>query len=249
MTTFRIVVAGTGTEIGKTHLGVGIVRALSSRGEGIIGLKPIESGVDPSGAQGSDGAALAEHGTFHVKHPPPYLFPEPVSPHLGARSAGKVIDPGAVSAWVRRVESDFLKSCKGFTCPYVLIETAGGLFSPLGPGLDNLDLCQALLPDLIVLVAPDRLGVLHDVTACLLAARSRGKPFSPFVVLQPPVQPDASTGYNLGELISLGLIKLGAMMPRASPVDPAYQKALLPLINHILVEHVSRETLPRIKRS
>ena len=50
-----------------------------------------------------------------------------------------------------------------------------------------------------VLVASDRLGVLHDVCATLAAMRAHGA-CPDYLVLSAPAQADASTGTNAAEL-------------------------------------------------
>ena len=100
-----------------------------------------------------------------------------------------------VVAWVMQQE-------QRFGAPVSLVELAGGAFSPLGPGLTNVDLALALDPALWLLVAPDALGVLHDVTASL-----RALPRPPdAVVLSGSRPPDQSTGGNAQELASLGIV-------------------------------------------
>lgn len=215
----RIVVVGTGTEVGKTHLAVALVTALARRGHQVCGLKPIESGV-PIGGVGDDAAALAAAGTFHVKQPPPYALPAPVSPHLAARRTGVAVDLSRVTAWVDAHPADWL-----------VVETAGALLSPLGPALTNLDLGQALRPDAWILVAMDRLGVLHDVAACMLALRFHGVAEPPLVVLQAPPAPDSSTGTNAEELVELGTAPRVIAMPRGEPGSPGYQEAAALLVD------------------
>jgi dethiobiotin synthetase len=78
------------------------------------------------------------------------------------------------------------------------------VFSPLGPKLSNLDLALALDPAIWVLVAPDRLGVLHDVLATLGAMAHLGRT-PDWIVLSAPAQADASTGHNLAELLAWGV--------------------------------------------
>jgi dethiobiotin synthetase len=103
--------------------------------------------------------------------------------------------------------------------PITVIETAGGLFSPLGHGATNFELMQALRPDAVILVAPDRLGVLHDLTTTLSLAASRGGP--PLgVVLSAPARRDASTGSNATEMAALGIAYPLALFPRA-PIQSA----------------------------
>jgi dethiobiotin synthetase len=195
---------GTGTGVGKTWLACELVRALRSRGHRPLGLKPIESGVTDPNA--TDGALLAR-STFDQREranalelSAPYRFPDPVSPHLAARRVGRDISVDAALRYVREQES----AARASAFDVCVIETAGGLFSPLSPGVTNWDLAQALTPAKWLLVAPDALGVLHDVTATLLAARARGR--LPDVIALCAARPaDASTGTNAGEIELLGI--------------------------------------------
>jgi dethiobiotin synthetase len=218
----RIVVVGTGTGIGKTHVACAVLRAFGEKGVPAIGLKPIETGIPDSSNGGEtetdQGRLAVAANAFHVKRSgsagfhvkrPLYAFPNPVSPHLAARTAGRRLDLGAIGRWVGEHEA-----------PVVLIESAGGLFSPLGPEISNVDLVKALSPALVLLVAPDRLGVLHDLTATLGLAAARGCTIHA-VVLSAPHSVDASTGTNAVELERLGVVRPAALFPRADESDPA----------------------------
>jgi dethiobiotin synthetase len=200
----RVVIVATGTSVGKTHTAISLIQAMAAGGAPVAGLKPIESGVVPGAS--TDFARLAEISTLPVK-PAPYVLAEPLSPHLAARRAGIRITVSNVRRWV--------SSHRG-TC---VIETAGGLLSPLGEGLTNLDLLAALLPAHVVLVAMDRLGVLHDISACQLALWSTMTPDA-LVVLQAPDTPDASSGTNAAELRTLALASHVIQFPRADPSSP-----------------------------
>jgi dethiobiotin synthetase len=135
---------------------------------------------------------LEQLSTFHVKRfRPPYLFTRPVSPHLAARDASVVIELSELLRYVASV-------CEGGPNG-ILIELAGGLFSPLAPQLTNADVARELDPTLTVLVAPDRLGVLHDVAATTRAAGADRVRIDG-VILVAPETPDASTGTNAAEL-------------------------------------------------
>jgi dethiobiotin synthetase len=138
-----------------------------------------------------------------------YAFPEPVSPHLAARSAATRIDLGVIDRWVGEHEA-----------AVTIIETAGGLFSPLGHGATNFELMQTVHPHAVILVALDRLGVLHELTTTLALAAARGGP--PMgVVLSTPAKSDASTGTNARELAALGIARPIAVFPRAPIRAPA----------------------------
>ena len=65
--------------------------------------------------------------------------------------------------------------------------------------LVNADVAQLLQPDRMLLVAPDRLGVLHDVLATLRAAAAIPLRIDGIVLVE-PAQPDSSTGSNADEL-------------------------------------------------
>lgn len=198
-----VIVAGTGTEIGKTHAAEALLLAWR-RSRRVVGIKPIESGVREGTA--TDAERLAAASSFHVKQKG-YAFSPALSPHLAARDDGVEIRPEAVAQLVRdaREQAD-----------EVVVELAGGLFSPISDGLFNADLAARLRPDAILLVAPDRLGVLHDVTATLRAAFATPLRITG-VVLVTPEHPDASTGRNAGELARLTGVPVLAVLPRGTP--------------------------------
>ncbi|HKQ70194.1 MAG TPA: hypothetical protein VJT73_12685, partial [Polyangiaceae bacterium] len=85
----------------------------------------------------------------------------------------------------------------------------------------------------VLLVAPDRLGVLHDVTASLGLARARG--FAPdALVLSTPGEPDASTGSNAAELQRLRIAEPLAIFPHTSPLDATSLQAASTLVDRFL---------------
>jgi dethiobiotin synthetase len=228
-----VVVTGTGTGIGKTHLTSALLLALQSAlvDEGVThpavaGLKPIETGVGAAALEEGDGAALERLSTFHVKHlPPPYRLTRAVSPHLAAREEGQTIEAALVVRYVGSARE---------AADVVAVELAGGLFSPLAPGLTNAELTRALAPDLVLLVAPDRLGVLHDVAATARAATAAGVGLSGIVLVAPAV-PDASTGTNGDELAVITDLPVLAQLPRADVSTLALRVDLLAIVRPLVV--------------
>ncbi len=206
-----LIVTGTGTGIGKTVVATGLVAAWAARGIAVAGLKPIESGMAPSGELGGDVGGLGQVSTFHVtRFTPPYLFVDPVSPHLAARREGRVVDLDVVVRWAEPIRA---------AADAVVLELPGGLFSPLSDTLTNADLLLALRPTKVVLVAPDRLGVLHDVIATTLAARARSVALDG-VILSAPEQPDSATGTNAAELGRvLPTLPVVGVLPRAPALE------------------------------
>jgi dethiobiotin synthetase len=215
--TRRLVVVGTGTGVGKTWVTEALARVMGSRSLRVVALKPIETGVSGE-APDTDFARLAAASSLHVQ-PQPFRFAPPISPHLAARRAGHAIGLEQLLTYVQSHESS--------SPDWVLVETAGGLFSPLGPDLTNFDLARALDPSVWLLVAPDALGVLHDVTATLGLARARGRA-PDHVLLSASRPPDESTGTNAPELEALGIT------PRAFTAHHDDPTSLTPLMAALL---------------
>ncbi|MCW5802100.1 MAG: dethiobiotin synthase [Deltaproteobacteria bacterium] len=198
-----VAVTGTGTGIGKTHLACAVIGALRDRGVRAVGWKPVESGV--TGAVGDDEDALRAASGGDVAAPTLRLR-APVAPNVAARAEGVAIDAFALRARLGDLASAW---------EVVVVELAGGMFSPFDHRIDNAD-WLAGLDARTLLVAPDRLGVLHDVTATVRAARAMGIVFAAIALVAQDVS-DASAATNLGELRT----RLGAAVhavPRG-PVD------------------------------
>lgn len=203
-----ICIVGTGTGVGKTHVAAALLRQLRAGGALAVGWKPVESGVAEGGAgrqregerEGEDELAL--HQATGVHCPTLLRLREPISPHLAARRQGARIDGAAIERRLEELSARW---------PLVVLELAGGWFSPFDDARDNADWLAALPAALrarlrLVLVAPDRLGVLHDVSAVVRAAASlRPAPLAPLAVaLSAPAQGDDASGSNAAELTGRG---------------------------------------------
>ena len=212
----RVVILGAGTSVGKTRVGVALLEALAAHGCQTLGLKPIESGVppQPNNPPGSDAALLSAAGTRRAAIVSPlYPLHDPVSPHLAARRDGLTIALEAIVNWVHLAETEVTPHVASSMANWSLVETAGGVFSPLSSTATNFDLALALEPAIWVLVAPDALGVLHDLSATLQAMRARGRT-PDHVVLSGAREPDSSTGSNAAELEALGIVATSAVLAR-----------------------------------
>ena len=199
-----VVVIGTGTGVGKTHVACGLVAHGVALGLRCAGLKPIESGVD----EGVETDAMRLQGYANVRAPAAlYAFAQPVSPHLAARESGRRISVRKTLDWVAAVRADLR-----------VVETAGGLMSPLAPLVWNRHVVEGLAPDGVVVVAPDRLGVLHEVGATLCALGRLGSVVA--VALSEVGAGDASTGTNGAELLEAGVVNGPvAVFPRGEVDD------------------------------
>ncbi len=225
-----IIITGTGTGIGKTHVARALLHGAKSSGRVLgfnrradgtptfascLGFKPVESGVVDGVT--SDAELLDRASTFHVKQSPGLRLRAGVSPHLAAELEGAELDwKGAV-----RFVSDLRD--EGVA---VLVELAGGLFTPLATNLRNVDALGALDPTATLLVAPDRLGVLHDVGAALAGAAHVGARID-VVGLVACADADASAGTNARELARFIDIPVVGPWPRAEPEALAQHDATL----------------------
>jgi len=175
--TLKIVfVSGTGTEVGKTYVTASLAAAMAKAGRRVGVYKPVASGciAADSFREGdrqdldqefisTDAVTLWEaigrRGSLDAVCPQRFLAA--VAPDEAARREGKQVDEARLFAGVDvwRPLSDIL-----------LVEGAGGLFSPLTERLLNIDVVKRLAADELILVAPNRLGVIHDVIATCRAA-------------------------------------------------------------------------------
>lgn len=186
----RIVVLGVGTNIGKTWVASALARSASP--DVCLALKPIETGVTPDAPQGD--AELLSATAGHALITPLYALAAPVTPWLAAELEHQLIDPATAADWVREHEDTLLHpTLRATTC---IVETAGGVFSPLSQSATNLDLAQCLEPADWILVAPNRLGILHDVRATLDAMRAAAR-LPDLLLLNDCCPPDASSASNL----------------------------------------------------
>jgi dethiobiotin synthetase len=214
-----LVLIGTGTSVGKTYVGERLLRALAQRGRPALGYKPVESGVTAE-SRDTDAQRLEGASTCHVT-PAPYRLDLrlPVSPHLAARAEGRTIDVDLIRTEIRRLTD---------AVPVLLVELPGGAFSPFSETHRAADFARALPSVRALLVAPDRLGVLHDLGATCLACAALGLPLEGIVLSAPPV-PDDSTGRNRPEVPLVTDVPVLASFGRTSPDsalapnDPAFE--------------------------
>ncbi|HEX4510759.1 MAG TPA: dethiobiotin synthase [Burkholderiaceae bacterium] len=168
MTAAAWFVVGTDTGVGKTHATCALLHALARRHARVVGMKPVAAGgiMTEDGFTSEDSVALRAASTLKV--PPeldtPCLLPEPISPHLAARRAGRTIEIDRIVAAFEQLRD---------AADAVVVEGAGGFLVPLGGTTSGADLARALgLP--IVLVVGLRLGCLNHALLTVEAIRARG---------------------------------------------------------------------------
>ncbi|MFN9986920.1 MAG: dethiobiotin synthase [Pirellula sp.] len=159
-----VFVTGTDTEVGKTFFSSKRLRELRAQGLHVGAYKPAASGA-PS-IQDSDAYHLwSAIGKVHsIDWVNPQSFAAPLAPPIAAELEGKTIDDQLIFDGVRR--------WRGY-CDFLLVEGAGGLLSPISWQLTNADIARQIGYPLWIL-APNRLGVVHQILATVSVAIQHG---------------------------------------------------------------------------
>ncbi|MEW5892187.1 MAG: dethiobiotin synthase [Pseudomonadota bacterium] len=163
-----IFVTGTDTGVGKTRVAVALIEALKAQGLRVAGMKPVAAGCERLKDAWVNEDVTMLRAAANVAAPMawinPYLFPEPVAPHLAAARQNTRIELAPIVAAYRELER---------RADVVVVEGAGGFRVPLNEAEDSADLAVALgLP--MVLVVGLRLGCLNHALLSVEAIAARG---------------------------------------------------------------------------
>jgi dethiobiotin synthetase len=157
-------VTGTDTGVGKTFVACALARGLRAAGIDVGVMKPIETGVPPTGPEDANALRSAADVDDPLDRICPLRFALPASPEAAARAEGRSISLAAL-----RESYDALARRHAF----MLVEGAGGLLVPIDPHQDMADLAHELgLPLLVVTRA--RLGTVNHTRLTLELADARG---------------------------------------------------------------------------
>ncbi len=222
-------ITATGTDIGKTFVTTGLIRALRQHGRKVTALKPIATGFDEKNFATSDAALLLEACGRKVDLDAitaisPWCFAAPLSPDMAATQEGKVIDVAAV----HRFCTDAIAEADNV----LLIEGIGGLMVPLNAKSTVCDLIAALkIPT--ILVAGTYLGSLSHTLTALEVAQKRDLQIAALVL-------NETKNSNVtieATRESLSHFWKGSMVtiPRNAPYTSAFEKLMefLPLASSV----------------
>ena len=149
-------VTGTDTDVGKTTIAAGLLRAARLAGLSTAAVKPVASGCEDGvdGLRNSDALALLAECSLPLSYAEvnPFAFAPAIAPHLAAREAGVELKVAALADAVQTVLAQ--------QADFTLVEGAGGWRVPLGEQATLADLPIALdLP--VILVVGVRLGCIN----------------------------------------------------------------------------------------
>ncbi len=216
-----LTVLGSDTGVGKTYIACRLIEQMLSEGLACDALKPVETGYGVNGV-GSDASSLAASlGHNDPSNVTVFTSPEPISPHL---ALGGTFDEARVIDQVRS------RSATAFT----IVETAGGVLSPLAHGYTMADLARDIGGKCILVTDP-YLGTFSRTCSALEAATARGATVVALVVSESRSEPfDPRTMDELRALTGLPCVFLG---PGSNNED-----ALSSLVKLILPDR-ARETV------
>lgn len=225
-----LLVTGTDTEAGKTVVTAVLAARLRELGLPVRAAKPLATGEPPPGSDARRIAAAAGHAPLNF-----VCLPAPASPDRAAREAGTTINLAATHTWLCSLGAP------------LLVEGVGGWEAPLGGGASVADLGRRLgLP--VLVVAPNRLGVLNHVFLTVNAVRARGL-WVAGVVLNDGVAraaPEPLASWNAEDLrqADIDVVRLGSVPERGLALEGARLIAALPGVAAALLEDEEAATTP-----
>lgn len=167
-------VAGTDTDAGKTVVAAMIVRTLVAEGVRVGPCKPVASGISAGQPGDAESLWVAAGRPRDLSAVCPQSFGPALAPPHAARIEGRQVDEAllrdGVLGWMT-------------TTDLIVVEGAGGLFSPISERLLNADLAADLGWPLVV-VDCGRLGCVGRVLATCIAAEARGLDVAAVVLSQ-----------------------------------------------------------------
>lgn len=181
-------VTGSDTGVGKTYITCQLVRQLTALHQPVTVRKPVESGCHMD-AQGhliaADALLLSEANQQQqtMEIIAPWRFQAALAPDRAARLAG-----------TRLYLQDLVTACEPIQADHqLLVEGAGGFYSPLAEDALNADLACALqLP--VLIVVNDRIGAVNQALMTITAIENRHLSIAAIVLNQ--INPNHEIGMD-----------------------------------------------------
>lgn len=182
-----VLFVGTDTEVGKTYVACRALEALGSAGHDVVAVKPVESGCSGDGEE--DGVLLARATGQAAPTAALQRLRTPVTPALAAERENIPLDHERWCQTIRKLDEDH---------ELVVVETAGGVLSPMTWTYNAIDLAVQVSAKTVV-VAPNRLGTINHVLLTLRALDTARIP-TLGVALSATEDDDEATASNLEAL-------------------------------------------------
>ncbi|MEY3880165.1 MAG: dethiobiotin synthase [Pseudomonadota bacterium] len=159
-------ITGTDTNAGKTWATIALMYYFRKQGKSVLGMKPVASGCLSQDGQlkNADALLIQKHASLKIDYDliNPYAYELPVSPHIAGIHNPAKLDQLAV-------KFEYLKTLADI----VIVEGAGGWYSPLNESAANSDLAELLGVPVILIVAI-RLGCINHARLTYQAIKQSG---------------------------------------------------------------------------
>jgi len=162
-----LVVSGTATEVGKTWVAAGLLRALREAGVPVAARKPVQSFAPGEGPTDAEVLAAASGEDPERVCPPHRWLPLAAAPPMAADLLGRA------GFGIAELVAELHLPNRGV----VVVEGVGGPRSPLAGDGDTVDLAAAVGADEVLLVAEAGLGAINAVRLAA-AAFARAAPLT-----------------------------------------------------------------------
>lgn len=209
---------GSDTGVGKTHFTCALARLLIDQGRRVNVSKPVATGAERIGNHwlSDDTRRLAEVTGQLVEEITPFVFPEPASPAIAAKQAGKILTLSDLTGAVRNaMHGDIL-----------LVEGVGGLLCPLTESETVAELASALAIPLVIVVRRS-LGTLNQTLLTVEAAERRGLRVAGIVVSETNPVSGLAEETNVEELRRRLRVPILAVLPyETNEAGPLARQAL-----------------------
>lgn len=220
----RLVVTGTGTDVGKTIVTAAIAVLAAAAGDSVTVVKPAQTGVEAGGDTDMD-VVRRLSGVEAVHELARY--DAPLAPASAARLAG--VTAASVAVLAERIAALPM-------CDTLLVEGAGGVLVRLdGDGSTIADLARSLDAEVLV-VAASGLGTLNATALTTEALRGRGIRCAGVVIGSWPREPELADMTNLADLADyadaplLGALPAGAASLRSEEFVDLARAGLAPVL-------------------
>lgn len=191
-----IFITGTDTDVGKTYVGAQLVSLLHDNDIKAVPRKPIESGCIRIGSELEPADARHYFEAAKQKYPLteicPFRFEAAISPQRAARLSNQLV-----------FLTELVNSCTTNVTDdnFLIVEGAGGFYSPLCENGKNADLAKKLnLP--VLLIANDQLGCINHILLTMEAIANQGLVLIAVILNQKEIYSDKEMN-NLEDLETL----------------------------------------------
>ena len=155
-----IAIIAPDTDSGKTIVTAALATLLKEAGITTAIMKPLQTGSSNNRSEDLD--YILNKSDIHLtpqeySWATPYTFPLACSPHLAAKEAKEIISFSIIQKSLENLQQLF---------DIILIESAGGIMSPLSLEATNLTLIKELSCDVIIVI-PNKLGAISQALSTI----------------------------------------------------------------------------------